>query len=209
MNLAENIEKLRCAKLQSEKEKLAHHLNELKQINLNNILFEDTGAPQAPYQGTQNSQGSQGQQSQQQFIPQKTMQRRGKKMPMGGPMMEPPPPPGQDPNTGFSIQAQFGIPDPQLAISKKEGGVAALKKAQQPTSGLQQEYPMSLPIQGFALTPEWANTQQYYLQNWFDVKEIPGLQQADKPTWQNLQISLANYFGSQVNDLMRKQRMLG
>ena len=117
-------------------------------------------------------------------------------------------PPGTDPRTGFSIQAQFGIPDPNLRTIKKDG-VAALKKAQQPQTPLTNEYPLSMPIQGFALTPEWAQTQQHYLQNWYDVKEIPGRQVADKPTWQNLQIALSNYFGSQVNELMRKQRMLG
>lgn len=203
MNLKENFEKLECAKLQAQKEKLFEQLNSLKKLNISNLLNEEMGGAHAGSVG----HGQSTQQQPQYQQPRKMPSKKGRQM-MPGMGQEQQLPPGTDPRTGFSIQAQFGIPDPNLRTMKKDG-VAALQKAQQPQTSLSNEYPLSMPLQGFALTPEWAQTQQHYVQNWYDVKEIPGRQVAEKPTWQNLQIALSNYFGSQVNELMRKQRMLG
>jgi hypothetical protein len=205
MNLKENLEKLQCAKLQAEKEKLVEQFELLKKINVNNFLSESPMSPQmGSFPGQQSSI-----MPQHGTLPQQMRSKRGGRSAM--PMMAPeetPLEPGQDPRTGFTVQAQYGIPDPQLAMIKKDG-VQALKKAEQGQNPLNQQYNLAMPQQGFALTPKWAEAQQYYMDQFYDDPNIPGRQAADKPSWQNLQTALSNYVGSEVNQLIRKQRMLG
>jgi len=205
MNLKENLEKLQCAKLQAEKQNLVEQFELLKKINVNNFLSESPMSPQmGSFSGQQRST-----MPSQRTSPQQMRSKRGGKnaMPMMGPE-ETPLAPGQDPRTGFTVQAQYGIPDPEMAMIKKDG-VQALKKAEQGQNPLNQQYNLAMAQQGFALTPDWAQAQQYYMDQYYDDPNVPGRQAADKPSWQNLQTALSNYVGSQVNQLIRKQRMLG
>jgi hypothetical protein len=205
MNLKENLEKLQCAKLQAEKQNLVEQFELLKKINVNNFLSE---SPMSAQMGSFSGQQSP-MMSQQRTSPQQMRSKRGGKsaMPMMGPE-EIPLAPGQDPRTGFTVQAQYGIPDPEMATIK-QNGVEAYKKAEQGQNPLNQQYNLAMGQQGFALTPDWAQAQQYYMDQYYDDPNVPGRQTADKPSWQNLQTALSNYFGSQVNQLIRKQRMLG
>lgn len=200
MNIAENFEKRRCAKLQAQKKALTEQLNNLKHKNVLNLLNEEGPMGGIPGMGgmMQQFQSNQGQNISPELF--KRIKKKG--LPAQG--TEETLLPGQDPVTGFTIQAKYGIPDPSLR-SIKHKGVEALKKAPQPM----QQWDMAQPHQGFALSPEMAKVQKHYLQNWYDIAEIPGKQQADKPSWQNFQNAIANYLDTQVDQLMRKQRMLG
>jgi hypothetical protein len=195
MSILENIEKLRCLKLQRQKEQLQEKLNHLKRQSFINFLNEQPMMAQNvgghPLQN----------------IDPKIKSARMKQLKQGisadpnqQPLM-----PGQDPMTGFSLKAQYGIPDPELAAQKRQGGVAALKKAQQPT----QQWDMAIPLQGFALTPQSAEAQEELLTKWYDNPDVPGRQAADKPSWQNLQTATQNWQRTRLDQLLRSQRMLG
>jgi hypothetical protein len=195
MSILENIEKLRCLRLQRQKEQLQEKLNYLKRQSFINFLNEQ---PMMAQNGVGHSA--------QNMDPNiKSGRMKKSKRGMSADPNEQPVMPGQDPMTGFSLKSQFGIPDPELAAQKKHGGVAALKKAQQPT----QQFDMAIPLQGFALTPQSAEAQEELLRMWYDNPDVPGRQAADKPSWQNIQTATQNWQRTRLDQLLRSQRMLG
>lgn len=62
---------------------------------------------------------------------------------------------------------------------------------------------------GIALTPQMASAQQNILQTHYDNPSTEEEEIADEPTWQNVNQSVSNYMGAQVNKLLKQQGMIG
>lgn len=70
-------------------------------------------------------------------------------------------------------------------------------------------FDMAQSHHGMALTPQVALAQKTMLTSFYDDPRTANKEVAQAPTWQNLQQSIGNYVGGQVNQLLRQQRMLG
>lgn len=81
-------------------------------------------------------------------------------------------------------------------------------KPQMPPMPQEGEKKLAQPQQGFKLTPGEEEGQHFLLTKYFDdpstsLEEVP-----DKPSWANLLSAQSRYRGSEVAELMRKQRMV-
>lgn len=83
----------------------------------------------------------------------------------------------------------------------------------QPTSedqtDTEEPFEMAMPHHGIALTPQSAAAQQAVLAQYFDNPQTAQREVPQDATWQNVNQSISNYMGAQVNQLLRQQRMLG
>jgi len=70
------------------------------------------------------------------------------------------------------------------------------------------EKKLAQPQQGFKLTPGEEEGQNFLLTKYFDDPSTPLEEVPDKPSWANLLSAQARYRGSEVAELMRKQRMM-
>lgn len=150
MNLAENFEKLRCARLQEQKQALLKRLNFLKQENLNNLLNEEpmpgqmqgqTSVNYAPY-GQQSQQAQTGQQAQQN-IKRSGQQRKIKK--------------------GTQAQSEDSpeVPEPEQMARPHHGFALTPASTQAQHELLTQYYDKpETPEQEVASEPTWQNLQQ-------------------------------------------------
>jgi hypothetical protein len=182
MNLRENFDKLRCARLQEQKERLQRELLKLEEIYRNIINEtsvamlgggrdegeEDVNTSPAmrlmPVSGDE--QGAKGQQPGQ-FTPQKGGARRRK----------------------------VGIGDGQAESEDQ--------------TDTKEPFELAKPQQGFALTPMSAAAQKDVLTRYFDNPNTTQREVPQEATWQNLNQAVGNYSAQQVQNLMRQQRMLG
>jgi hypothetical protein len=62
---------------------------------------------------------------------------------------------------------------------------------------------------GLALTPQAVFGQEHVLTQYFDNPQTAEVEVTDEPTWQNVNQSIGNYMNTQLNNLIRQQRMLG
>ena len=73
----------------------------------------------------------------------------------------------------------------------------------------EEPFEMAMPHHGIALTPQSASAQQTILKQYFDNPQTAQREIPQDATWQNVNQSVSNYVGGQVNQLLRQQRMLG
>jgi len=70
-------------------------------------------------------------------------------------------------------------------------------------------FPMAQGHMGIALTPQVAGAQTELLTKYFDDPKTARREVAYEPTWQNVQTSIANSVGQEVNQKLRQFGLLG
>jgi hypothetical protein len=120
----------------------------------------------------------------------------------------PTPPIASAPTTGMA---------PMMGTQQVGGKKAKIRKTgeededakSEDTNDAPHPFDMAQAHHGLALTPQIALAQKNMLTTFYDDPRTANREVAQKPTWQNLQQSVGNYVGAQVNQLLRQQRMLG
>lgn len=98
----------------------------------------------------------------------------------------------------------------QIAAKKAKGRKPEQEDAKsEDTNDVPHPFDMAQAHHGIALTQPMALAQKTVLTQFYDDPETQEKEVADSPSWQNLQKSIGNYVGGQVNQLLRQQRMLG
>jgi hypothetical protein len=111
---------------------------------------------------------------------------------------------------GQQTQQQYGQPNIRAKKPIKKVGKGQAESEDTPEQAQQPgQFDMAQPHQGFALTPRSAAAQKEILTTYFDRPETAEVEEPTEATWQNLQQAISHYQGSEVNKLMRQQRMLG
>jgi hypothetical protein len=115
----------------------------------------------------------------------------------------------------YSHGAQMGQQPQQIQSQQRP-----IRGRKRPFPGEQQDFeqdsesnnnpfPMSQSHMGMALTPQSANAQRELITKYFDDPNTPNREQTNEPTWQNLQTSIANSVGQEVNQKLRQFGLLG
>lgn len=87
------------------------------------------------------------------------------------------------------------------------------KGGQEEESGKTKQLDVNNPLEfaqahmGIALTPQSAQGQVNVLSQYYDNPETEEKETPESASWQNVNTAISNYMGSEVNKLMRQQRM--